>query len=109
MKYRKVTAIVRTSLLGRVEQALAGIGVDGVSITQVSGYGEYHNFYRPDMMSEHARIEIFSLAAEAPAIARCLMDAAHLGQAGDGIVAVLPVERLYRIRTKSPADTDEHG
>lgn len=102
MKYRKVTAIVRASLLESIEQALIGIGVGGVSVTRVSGYGEYLNFYRPDMMSDHARIEIFCPAAEAPAVARCIMDAAHIGQPGDGIVAVLPVEHLYRIRTQTP-------
>lgn len=103
MEYRKITAIVRASLLDGIETALLAIGIGGISITHVSGYGEYHDFYRPDMMSSHARIEIFAPAAEAEAIARCIIDAAHLGQPGDGIVAVLPVEQLYRIRTKQHA------
>lgn len=108
MKYRKITAIVRASQLENVEKSLITIGVKGISVTQVGGFGEYHDFYRPDMMTTHARIEIFAPAAEADAIARSIMDAAHLGQPGDGIVAVLPVERLYRIRTKS-AVPDESG
>ncbi len=101
MEYRKVTAIVRSNLLEKIEKELICSGVSGISIAEVSGYGEYHNFYKRDMMSNHARIEIFCKTSEADAIARCIMDAAHIGQAGDGIVAVLPVEKVYRIRTKS--------
>jgi len=40
-------------------------------------------------------------------VAGAIMDAAHLGMAGDGIVAILPVEKLYRIRTRSPAEADD--
>lgn len=107
MDFRKITAIIRASQLETVEQALLATGVKGVSVTQVSGYGEYHNFYRPDMMTSHARIEIFAAADAAEAIARCIMDAAHLGQPGDGIVAVLPVEKLYRIRTGEEASAND--
>ena len=99
MEYRKVTAIVRSSHMDDIEKKLRDIGVSGVSITQVSGYGEYHNFFQADMMSRHARIEIFCKTSESDAIAQCIIDAAQVGQPGDGIVAILPVEKLFRIRT----------
>jgi len=104
MQYKKVTAIVICEKLEAVELALIEIGISGVSVTKVSGYGEYHNFYQPDMMSCHARIEIFCRASEADAIVHTIMDTAHSGQPEDGIIAVLPVEELYRIRTKSEYD-----
>jgi len=100
MRYRKVTAILRTSLLEEVEQSLLSTGIDGISVTQLHGYGEYHNFYQTDTMCEHARVEIFCLANQAQKIANCIMDKAHTGQAGDGIVAILPVEELFHTRTK---------
>jgi len=107
MQYRKVTAIVASEKLEEIERALQAIHVSGISVSQVRGYGEYHNFYRPDMMCRHARIEIFCRTPEAEAIAECIMNTAHTGISGDGIVAVLPVENLYCIRTKSgPA---KHG
>jgi len=102
MKYRKINAIINSMMLENVESALSDMKVSGISVTQVSGYGEYQNFYEPDMMCRHARIEIFCHVSEADAIAHCIMDAAHIGQPGDGIVAILPVESLFRIRTKSP-------
>ncbi|MDX8408350.1 MAG: P-II family nitrogen regulator, partial [Mariprofundaceae bacterium] len=98
MKYRKVTAILMSERLADVEKALMAMHVSGISVSQVRGYGEYHDFYKPDMMCRHARIEIFCGANEADDIARCIIDAAHSGLAGDGIVAVLPVEDFYHIR-----------
>ena len=111
MEYRKVTAIVRSSHLEDIERRLRDIGVSGVSITRVSGYGEYHNFFQPDMMTQHARIEIFCYLSEAEKIACTIMEAAHIGQPGDGILAILPVEQLYRIRTKAPVtnNRDAHN
>jgi len=106
MQYKKVMAIVICEKLKEVEQALLGIGVSGLSITQIRGYGEYHNFYQPDMMSCHVRIDIFCQASKADAIVHTIMNTAHSGQPEDGIIAVLPVEQLYRIRTKSEYDTD---
>jgi len=101
IQYRKVTAIVNSEKLEDVEEALQAIKVSGISVSQVRGYGEYHNFYCPDMMCSHARIEVFCPLSEADAIAQCIMNAAHTGISGDGMIAVLPVEHFYCIRTKS--------
>lgn len=101
MKYRKITAIVRAGMLEDIESIFIDMKVKGVTVTQVSGYGEYHNFFRNDTMSEHSRIEIFCRAEEAEGLAQAIMDAAHIGQPGDGIVSILPVEQLYNIRTKA--------
>ncbi len=101
MDYRKVTAIIRREVLEKVERKLQEIGVQGISVTKVKGYGEYTDFYSRDWMVSHARVEIFTSEAEAEAIAQAIMEAAHVGQEGDGIIAVLPVEKLYRIRTRS--------
>jgi len=80
--------------------------VQGISVTRVKGYGEYADFYARDWMITYARIEIFTTEERAESIARAIMETAHVGLSGDGIVAVLPVEKLYRIRTKSEATTE---
>ncbi len=98
--YKRVSAIVNILVLEKVEQALCAMHVPGMSIGQVQGYGEYHDYYRDDMLCKHAHIEIFCPESEAERVACCIADAAHTGQPGDGIVAILPVERLFRIRTK---------
>lgn len=105
MNYRKVTAVIRCDVVEKVEKALRDIGVAGMCLSQVEGYGEYKDFYARDMMCRHTRVEVFCRAKEAEGIAGVIMDAAHVGLAGDGIVAVLPTEHLYHIRTKAEIDS----
>lgn len=107
MESRKITAIIRSSELEKVEERLQAIGVKGISVSKVKGYGEYANLSRSDWMVTHVRIEIFSKKSQVDEIVSAIMDSAHLGIAGDGIVAVLPVEKLYRIRTKSQITDEE--
>ena len=97
--FRKITAIVRTSMLGDVERRLKELDVPGISVTKVKGYGEYANFFTSDWIVEHARIEIFLPRERADDVARAVVAAAATGEPGDGIVVVLPVESMYRIRT----------
>ncbi|MEE9403126.1 MAG: P-II family nitrogen regulator [Desulfobacteria bacterium] len=107
MEWRKITAIFRVDKLEEVERRLRELGVRGISVTRGKGYGEYANFFTRDWCVTHARVEVFNTASRAEEIARAIMDAAHTGIAGDGIVAILPVERIYRIRTKAEARTGE--
>ena len=101
MDVKKVTAIVRTDVLEDVENRLRRLGVPGLTVSRVKGFGEYANFFTPDWKSAYARIEIFTDPTQVPPIVDSIMDAAHSGLPGDGIVAVLPVDALYRIRDRS--------
>jgi len=101
MSYKKVTAIFRFELLDKVEKKLQELGVKGLSVSKVKGYGEYADFYAKDWLTTHARIELFLEKEDAEITAKAIMDAASLNMEGDGIVAILPVEKLYQIRTKT--------
>ena len=107
MELRKVTAIIRKDALKSVERTLQDMGVSGISVTQVKGYGEYADTYTKDWLTSHARIEIFTGADKAEPIAEAIMGAAHTGCEGDGIVAILPVLKLYRIRSRAAAVAEE--
>lgn len=107
MNLKKVTAIFRCDSCEKVEQRLQEIGVHGFSISKVKGYGEYADLYSNDWLVTHARIEIFTEESKAEEIVETIMEAAHVGMEGDGIIAVLPVERLYRIRTRSELKPDD--
>jgi len=100
MSFKKITAIVRTNLLETVEEALKKPGVPGASVSQIKGYGEYSDFYAKDWMVTNSRIEVFIDTECAEAVAQAIMNAAHTGQEGDGIVIITPVEQIYHIRTK---------
>lgn len=107
MEFRKVTAIIQQDTLEKVENRLREIGVRGISTTKVKGYGEYANFYTSDWVTTHSRIEIFTDKSRVEEIVTTIMDVAHTGISGDGIVAVLPVETVYRIRTRAEITADE--
>ena len=99
MQFRKITAIIRAERMNVVEEKLKAIGVPGVSVTRVKGYGEYAEYFSADWMVAHARIEVFASEAQTTEIADTIMEGAQTGLPGDGIIAVLPVEHLYHIRT----------
>jgi nitrogen regulatory protein P-II 1 len=107
MQLKKIIAIIRSSRLEEVERRLQALGVNGLSVSCVKGYGEYKNFFCRDLMITHARIEIFSYSSSVEEIVQAIMEAGHSGSPGDGIIAILPVERIYRIRTKSEALPEE--
>ncbi len=107
MKYQKITAIFRCDACEKVEQQLRKLGVQGFSLSHIKGYGEYADLYSSDWMTSHARLEIFTETEKVDAIVEAVMESAHVGLAGDGIVAVQAVEKLYRIRTRREIQAGE--
>lgn len=104
MELRKITAIIRNSSLEDVLTRLRDLGVKGISVSHIKGYGEHPDFFAEDWLTTtHSRIEIFASADQVQGIVSAIMNAAHTGLAGDGMIAVLPVEKIFRIRTKAKA------
>lgn len=101
MEWKMIIAIIRIDKLEAVEGCLKKINVRGISVTKGKGYGEYANFFTSDWYVTHARLEIYCEASRTDEIVHTIIDAAHSGVAGDGIVSVLPVEKIYRVRTKA--------
>ena len=104
MQFQKITAIVRRERLTEIEHRLVELGVPGITVTPVHGFGEYANYFRGDLLVPHRRIEIFTTPDRVESIASAIVGAASTGCEGDGLLAVLPVEQLIRIRTKGAAD-----
>ncbi|MHB1117581.1 P-II family nitrogen regulator [Sideroxydans sp.] len=102
-----VTAIIRGDALEKVERRLQEIGVNGISVMRVKGYGEYANFYSPEGLTSHVRLDIYTAAKCCDDIAQAIMDAASSGVPGDGIIAVHPVVKVYRIRQRKMIGADE--
>lgn len=99
MHYAKVTGIISASVLDKVEKRLIREGAPGLSVTKVKGCGELKDFFTRDWLVTHARVEVFTLAENAERIAQAIVEEARSGESGDGIVAILPVEKVLKIRT----------
>jgi nitrogen regulatory protein P-II 1 len=106
MEFAKVVAIIRPEVCRKVERKLKEVGVPGISISDVKGYGEYADFYRDGWLVDHVRIEIFCNSDKAEDLAERIMDAANTGLEGDGIVAVIPVQSVYHIRTRTRCEDE---
>ncbi len=105
--YAMVTGTIRSDCLKQVERALQDLGVSGVSVSRVKGYGEYADFFTSDWMSTYVRVEVITAADRAEAIVDCILEAASSGMKGDGIVTLTPIESVWRIRSRAPAPPSE--
>ena len=100
MEYCKIMAYVTEMRLEHVERALMDAGVKGISVSWVKGYGEYKNFFSRDLLCcSHAKIEVFALREDTDAIVDLIMKNANTGGPSSGLVAVQPVEKIFRVRT----------
>ena len=101
-----VTAIIKPFKLDDVKAALETLGVQGMTVSEVSGFGRQKGHtevyrgaeYTVDMVPK-VRVEVLSDDGQAPDIDASIVEAAHTGKIGDGKVWVTPVESLIRVRT----------
>lgn len=101
MELNLVVAIIRPHTLEAVEKRLQEMGVRGLTVTRAQGYGAYANFFARDWLVDQVKIEIYAEQDRAESVAAAIMDIAHTGSQGDGIVAILPVDKVYNVRTRS--------
>ncbi len=101
-----IVAIVRTEKLNDVLEALFKAEVRGISISRVQGHGgetERVETYRGTTvkmeLSEKVRLEIGVSDHFVEPTVRAILAGARTGEVGDGKIFVLPVEKVYRIRT----------
>jgi nitrogen regulatory protein P-II 1 len=103
MELKCVVAVVRPDVLQTLEKRLGAIDIHGITVSKVKGFGAHPNLFADDWTTEHLKIEIFAQASDVETLVRAIMDIARVGPAGDGIVAIIPVERFFRVRTQSEA------
>lgn len=104
MSYCRITAIIRREAVAKLAKNLKEIGVSGMTITKVEGFGHHSDLYSISKMAPSARIEIYAARGKAGEIREVIMAIAHTGRSGDGIVAIEPVDELYRVQTRKPPD-----
>lgn len=106
MELALIVAVIRTDKLGPTEKALNGIGVRGITVIKARGFRDqslHQDILGRALMDDQAKIEIYATREQSERIATTIMEAAHTGSQGDGIVAILPVDRVFSVRTRSAA------
>jgi nitrogen regulatory protein P-II 1 len=107
MPYKKVHAVIRTDALPRVKERLQELHLPNLVVTKVKEYGDHHEIFAFRTEYRYARIEVFADEAQARQVATVIVETAHTGMPGDGLVAILPVEAIYHVRDKSQAVPDQ--
>ena len=103
---RLITAIIKPFKLDEVREALSALGVQGMTVTEVKGYGRQKGHTEIYRGAEYAvsflpklKIEVAVKADIADAVIEAISSKAKTGQIGDGKIFVTPLEQAVRIRT----------
>jgi nitrogen regulatory protein P-II 2 len=101
-----VIAVIKPFKLDEVRDALTAIGVHGMTVSEVKGYGRQKGHMEIYRGAEYAvnflpkvRIEVAVATEQLDRVVEAIGAAAKTGQIGDGKIFVLPVEQAVRIRT----------
>ena len=103
---KKIEAIIKPFKLDDVKEALNSIGIKGMTISEVKGYGRqkgHKEIYRGaeyvvDFIPK-AKIEVIVDADQVDEVVDKIREAANTGKIGDGKIFILPVEEVIRVRT----------
>ena len=108
---KKIEAIIKPFKLEEVKDALAEMGVEGMTVTEVKGFGRQKGHTEIYRGSEYTvdflpkvKLEIVLSDETVDAAVQTIIKAAKTGKIGDGKVFVLPVEHAIRIRTDEVGD-----
>ncbi|HUO92274.1 MAG TPA: P-II family nitrogen regulator [Rhizomicrobium sp.] len=101
-----ITAIIKPFKLDEVREALSTLGVQGMTVTEVKGYGRQKGHTEIYRGAEYAvsflpklKIEVALKAEAVDAAVEAIIASAKTGQIGDGKIFITPLERVVRIRT----------
>ena len=108
---KKIEAIIKPFKLEEVKDALGEIGIEGMTVTEVKGFGRQKGHTEIYRGSEYTvdflpkiKLELVVGDAQVDAALSSIIKAAKTGKIGDGKVFVSPVETAVRIRTEEKGD-----
>lgn len=103
---KKVAAVIKPFKLDDVREALSEVGINGLTVTEVKGFGRQKGHtemyrgaeYMVDFLPK-VKLEVVIADEEVERCIEAISEAAHTGKIGDGKIFVQTVERVIRIRT----------
>jgi len=108
---KKIEAIIKPFKLDEVCEALNEIGISGLTVTEVKGFGRQKGHTELYRGAEYVvdflpkiKIEIVVLAKQVDSVIETIISSARTGKIGDGKIFVTDIEQVVRIRTR---ETDE--
>lgn len=103
---KKIEAIIKPFKLDEVKEAILRVGVGGMSVTEIKGFGRQKGHKEVYRGAEYVvdflpkvKIEVIVSTDLMPRVVEAIRETAYTGQIGDGKIFILPVEKAIRIRT----------
>ena len=103
---KRIEAVIKPFKLDEVKESLANIGIQGMTVSEVKGFGRqkgHSELYRgAEYVVEFLpkiKLELLLEDAKVAAVVEAIQGAARTGRIGDGKIFVTPVEEIVRIRT----------
>jgi nitrogen regulatory protein P-II 1 len=111
IRMKKLEAIIKPFKLEEVKEALASLGVEGMTVTEVKGFGRQKGHTEIYRGSEYTvdflpkiKIEVVLVDSLVESAVDAIVKAARTGKIGDGKVFVSPIENAVRIRTEEKGE-----
>ena len=108
---KKIEAIIRNFKLEEVKDALSGVGIEGMTVTEVKGFGRQKGHTEIYRGSEYTvdflpklKLEVVVADSDVDSAVEAIIKAAKTGKIGDGKVFVSPIENAIRIRTEEKGE-----
>jgi nitrogen regulatory protein PII len=108
---KKIEAIVKPFKLEEVKAALSEVGIEGMTVTEVKGFGRQKGHTEIYRGSEYTvdflpkvKLEIVIADEKVEPVIKAILASARTGKIGDGKIFVLPVDQAYRIRTEETGE-----
>lgn len=108
---KKIEAVIKPFKLEAVQQALAEMGIGGMAVTEVRGFGRQKGRLEPLTGNERAstflpkvKVEVVVGDSHASKVMQLIVSSAKTGRYGDGKVFIIPIESAMRIRTGEQGD-----
>ncbi|ESA35207.1 nitrogen regulatory protein p-ii [Leptolyngbya sp. Heron Island J] len=103
---KQVIAVIRSTQLDKVKEALVNAGIVGMTVSNARGFGRQKGqtqkyrgqTYKVDFLPK-IRLEVAVADNQVDLVVKTITDAAYTGEIGDGKIFVLPIDAVYRIRT----------
>jgi len=103
---KKIEVIIKPFKLDDVKEALNGIGIKGMTISEVKGYGRQKGHTEIYRGAEYVvdflpkiKMEVIVDTEQVDQVIDTVISAARTGKIGDGKIFVLPIEKIVRVRT----------
>jgi nitrogen regulatory protein PII len=111
MKLKKIEAIIKPFKLAEVREALTELGIEGMTVNEVKGFGRQKGHTEIYRGSEYSvdfvpkiKIEVVLIESMVESTISAMINAAKTGKIGDGKIFVFPIEEAIRIRTDETAE-----